>query len=135
MISVTYKKGEDIAGGKLLARYEKRAQKGETSEEITGATEKETYFLLYISGENETEKIIEISAEDVICMTLNLVPGMVNLAHFEFECEESGAEEKSQIIVEHFNGFPFVSKHKEFFVHPLDQAKCLEILRGELKLC
>lgn len=135
MISVSFKKGENTAGGKLLARYEKSVLKGKMTEQTVTENEKETFFLLYVSGKNEKAEILEISAENVICMTLNLVPGMLNIDHFEFECEEGENNENSKIIVEHFNGFPFVSKHKEFFVHPLDQAKCLEILRAELKLC
>ena len=130
MVSVSYRKGKDTAGGKLLARYEKTIVKGELWEGTANVTEKETCFLLYISGENKTTEIIEISAEDVICMTLNLVPEMTNINHFEFETEEN-----SKIMIDHFNGFPWISEHKEFFVQPLNQEKCFEILRAKLKLC
>lgn len=135
MISVSYRKGKDTAGGKLLARYEKSVRKGDTLEERAGAMEKETCFLLYISGENKATEIIEISAEDVICMTLNLVPEMILVNHLEFETEEGNGDENSKIIVEHFNGFPWIAEHKEFFLEPLNQEKCLEILKENLHLC
>lgn len=125
MIYVTFQKDGIEMGGGLLARYQKQfsqERKTETNNNVEN-------FLILVKKKNGEEEILELPQENVFCMTLNFVPEMINKSRIEFKNSEK--EEESWIIIKDFYGFPYVAENKDFFVEPLDQNRCLELLKNK----
>lgn len=138
MILVTYKlKGISFAG-ELLATYVKRVYKESKSNEEYEKIESNVLEKKYLVRElmdGGVPKIIEIPQRDVLFTTLNLVAEMINRDTLEFVLSEDENGEPTKILITDFYGFPCISENKEFFIEPIDQEKCSEILVRDLPVC
>ncbi len=140
---ITFKYNEKQSGGVILASFGKRIRKtieNVGNEHFTHNNEFDKefkkYFLVFTSFDGKKRTVIEISDSDVICVTLNLVPEMVDCTTQKInDFFDRDINEKVSVSITNFHGYPFILENLRLFIDPRSRQDCLKIVYEFLPEC